>query len=333
MHTSKTPWGHVLALVLGLGTLVSVALLTFAWPAVNVAPRAVPVALSAPAPVAAELTRTLDGVAPGAFAVTAADDRAAAVDLVEGRHVYGGLVAGPQGAEVLVASAAGPAVAQLLTDVAERLGEAQQRPVQVTDVAPLPDDDPRGVGLAAGALPLVLGGIATASALRLRVPEPTRRVGGVLGAGAVGGIAMVAILQWLGVVSGAFWANVAVVALAITATAAALLGLERLAGLPAMALGGATVLLLGNSLSGLTSAPVLLPTGWGALGQLLPPGAAATALRSTAYFDGAGATAPLLVLAAWSVLGLALMVLPVRRRRADVPAATPAPEPSTAGGR
>jgi hypothetical protein len=99
-----------------------------------------------------------------------------------------------------------------------------------------------------------------------------------------------------------------------------------------MVFGGATVLLLGNPLSGLTSAPELLPAGWGALGQMLPPGAAGTALRSTAYFDGAGATTSLWVLTAWFVVGVALMLLPVRRRRAEQPEAVPTPEATTAAG-
>jgi hypothetical protein len=50
----------------------------------------------------------------------------------------------------------------------------------------------------------------------------------------------------------------------------------------------------------------MLP-GWsGTLGQLLPPGAAGTLLRSTAFFDGNGATKPLLVLIAWLAFGLIL---------------------------
>ena len=326
MRTSST-WGHLVALVLGLAALVSLALLAFAWPALNAAPRDVPLAIAAPAPVVAELEQNVRSNAEGAFDVTTVADRAAAVAAVEDREVYGALVVGPQGAEVLTASAASPAVAQLLTDVAGRLGDSQGAAVQVSDVVPLPADDPRGVGLAAGALPLVLGGIATASALRMRVPQPGRRVAGVLGSGVVGGTAMVAILRGLGVLEGNFWASIAVVALAITATAAALLGLEHVAGLPGMVLGGATVLLLGNPLSGLTGAPELLPAGWGDLGQLLPPGAAGTALRSAAYFDGAGAGGPLLVLAAWLAAGLVLMVLPVRRRSV-APAAGPTPEPS-----
>ena len=67
-----------------------------------------------------------------------------------------------------------------------------------------------------------------------------------------------------------------------------------------LAVGALLALLLGNPLSGLNSAPELLPRGWGELGQLLPQGANATLLRSTAFFSGAGATTAVVVL---SMLG------------------------------
>jgi hypothetical protein len=106
-----------------------------------------------------------------------------------------------------------------------------------------------------------------------------------------------------------------VVGLALGSIALMLVGLHNVSGLPGLGSGAAVVLLLGNPLSGITSAPELLPEGWGTLGQLLPPGAAGTALRSTAFFDGAGSIAPLLVLSAWAVVGLALAMVPVGRRQ------------------
>jgi hypothetical protein len=43
--------------------------------------------------------------------------------------------------------------------------------------------------------------------------------------------------------------------------------------------------------------------------QLLPPGAALTALRNVEYFDWAATLAPLLMLAAWAIGGLTLGLL------------------------
>jgi predicted dinucleotide-binding enzyme len=102
-------------------------------------------------------------------------------------------------------------------------------------------------------------------------------------------------------------------------------GLRSALGDPGLAVGAALVILVGNPLSGLSSAPELLPSGWGALGQLLPPGAGGTLLRAAAYFDGHGSGGALLVLAAWLLIGIALVVL--GRRRTAVPGTPPPSQP------
>ncbi|WP_073881324.1 hypothetical protein [Streptomyces sp. CB00316] len=51
-------------------------------------------------------------------------------------------------------------------------------------------------------------------------------------------------------------------------------------------------ILLGDPLSGVASAPQLLPEPVGALGQWLPPGAGGSLLRSVAFFDGGAAGGP-----------------------------------------
>ncbi|HJR38296.1 MAG TPA: hypothetical protein VJ819_07935, partial [Nocardioidaceae bacterium] len=167
---------------------------------------------------------------------------------------------------------------------------------------------------AAGSFPLVLGGLAAAAILSLRIPGRGSRVAGAIGVAVAAGLALTAVLQlWLDALGGSYLANAGVVALAIGSIALVLVGLRNVLGLAGLGLGAAVVLLLGNPLSGITSAPELLPAGWGTLGQLLPPGAAGSALRSTAFFDGAGASGPLLVLAGWVAVGLVLAMVPVRR--------------------
>ena len=88
-----------------------------------------------------------------------------------------------------------------------------------------------------------------------------------------------------------------------------MLGLGSLFGRVGLAIGALLALLLGNPLSGLTSAPQLLPTGWGAFGQWLPQGANATLLRSTAFFGGSGATMAIAVLTGWALAGAALIAI------------------------
>lgn len=75
------------------------------------------------------------------------------------------------------------------------------------------------------------------------------------------------------------------------------------------------MMLLGNPLSGLATGPHWLPSGWATLGQLLPPGAAGSLLRTNAFFDGATAGFPALVLTGWIILGVALALIADRRGR------------------
>ena len=104
-------------------------------------------------------------------------------------------------------------------------------------------------------------------------------------------------------------------------------GLAALGGRAGAAAGALLMVLVGNPLSGVSSAPELLPVPAGAIGQLLPPGAGGSLLRSTAFFDGAGATAPLTVLAAWVALGLALSWLAALRRPRASRVGTPEADP------
>jgi hypothetical protein len=307
----------VVVVVTMLTALLAVLLIAFAWPAARSQPRDLPLAVVGTPGVVAQVSGGLEQAVPGGFDVRAVPDRAAAVKAIEDRDVYGAIVLDSQNAEVLTASAGGPAVAQILAQLPARL--AAQHPgvtPKVTDVVPVPADDPRGAGLAAGALPLVLGGILAAAALTQLVRAGVGRVVGAVGFAITGGLALTAILQfWLGSIEGNYWQNASVIALSVAATSVTLLGLEWLLGTAGLGLGSATMMLLGNPLSGLTSAPEMLPSGWGALGQLLPPGAAGTALRSVAFFDGAGAGRPLLVLSCWFVGGLLLCGLGAVRGR------------------
>ncbi|MEV4195293.1 hypothetical protein AB0J65_28465, partial [Streptomyces toxytricini] len=177
----------------------------------------------------------------------------------------------------------------------------------VRDLVPLPAGDVRGAGLAAAALPLVMGGLLGALALTRLVRGPARRVVGALAFAVTGGLGVAAILQFLlGSLEGSYAANAAAVALAVAAVSLSLIGLESLLGYAGFGIGSAVMMLIGNPLSGTSTAPEMLP-GWsGGLGRLLPPGAGAHLLRSTAFFDGRGAAPAATVLAAWLALGAAL---------------------------
>jgi hypothetical protein len=308
VHAAERRRPPLVAVITLLTALLTVLLIAFAWPAARSEPRDLPLAVAGPAPAVQQVTAGLDQAMPGGFEITAVPDRAAAVQKIQDRDVYGAIVLDSAQPEVLTASAGGPVVAQLLTQMSARLSPAN--PPKVTDVVPLPQDDPRGAGLAAGALPLVLGGIIAAGALTQLVRSGARRMIGAVAFAITGGLALAAVLQyWLGSLEGSYLGSAGVIAMSIAAISLTLLGLEWLLGTAGLALGGAVMMLLGNPLSGMTSAPEMLPSGWGTLGQFLPPGSAGTALRSVSFFDGAGAAQPLVVLTCWLAAGLALCAL------------------------
>lgn len=310
----RTPWRTVLGLALALTAALALLLSAFAWPATQTRPRDVPVAVVGPPPAVEQVRTALESAQPGAFDVTAAVDAAQARQLVLDREVSGALVLGPGGPSVVVATQAGPAVAQLLTQVAQGATGAT---VPVEDVAPPPADDPRGAGLAAGALPLSITGAVAGAVLALRVRGPGRRAAGAVVLALLAGPTAVGVLHgWLGALGGAWLTESAVVSLGIAAITLGVLGVAAVAGRAGLVLAELTVIALGNPLSAAAGAPALLPDGWRELGQALPPGAIVAALRSVSGFDGTGAAGPLTVLVLWVTGGLLLLaVAAVRARR------------------
>jgi hypothetical protein len=331
--SAPSPWGRVAAAVALLTVIISALLTAFAWPSVRTAVHDVPIAVAGPAAVVDQVAAALEQRQPGAFDITRVTDTAAAEAAVRNREVYGAIDVSGSTPQVIVASAASTTVSQALQGVGTALAQARSGApapaIAVHDVAALPADDPRGVGLSAGSLPLVMGGLLAALLLTNLVRGTSRRLAGALGFAVTGGLALAAILQfWFGSLAGAYLANAGVIAFSLAATSLTILGLESLLGYAGFALGGVLMMLIGNPLAATGNAPQLLP-GWsGEFGQLLPPGAASTLLRSTAFFDGHGAAKPVIVLAAWLVVGLLLCAIGARRA-ARKPAPATAETPAT----
>lgn len=344
--------GAVVATIVLVPVVVALAVIAFAWPSARLAPRDLPIGVAGPPQATGAIQRQL-AQRDDAFDVRLYNDESAARAAITSRDIYGALVASPtNGLTVLTASAGSPVVAQLLSQAATEAARgsgAEQTPPgssapgqpsasesggsaqgvgqpRVVDVVPADPEDPRGAALSASLLPLVLTGVAAGVLIGSARRPGLGQAVALIVATALAGLAAVGIAQgWLGVIGGDWLVNAGVVGLTVLAIAAAAAGLRALLGNAGLGLAGLLMVLLGNPLSGVSSAPELLPQPFGLIGQLLPPGAGGTLLRSTAFFDGGAATTPLTVLTAWAVIGLAAVCVGGLRRRRPATAATVRP--------
>ncbi|ALE04566.1 hypothetical protein AL755_02595 (plasmid) [Arthrobacter sp. ERGS1:01] len=347
MATTATPhtrWGLTLATAIGASAVVAVILLAFLWPTVTSSVHNLPVVVSGSGPAATALNTQLEKT--GAFALSPVEGRDAAVDAVTSRDAYGAFVVAPDGSgvEVLTASAASPVVVQIMNQAAAGItqGLAQKSAaahaaqlnsaiatgnlaaiiaaagpapapapkVTVTDVVPLNPQDSRGTGLALLGLPLAMGGMIGGVLISLVVTGFRRRLAAAAVYGVAGGLGLVGILQgWFGILSGPYLLNALAMGLGLFAIAITIVGLESLLGKPGIPIGAVLTMFIGNPISSLTSPQEFLPGAWGAIGQWFVPGATGTLLRDLSYFPDAAQGIHWLVLAAWSVVGIALAIL------------------------
>jgi hypothetical protein len=232
------------------------------------------------------------------------------------RSAYGAIVFGDAQVTTLTATAASPAVAAVIPTFGQKIGAAAGLPAHNEDLRAFPDKDPKGVGLAAGALPLALGGWIGAMVIMMVVPSVKGRLVATAGVSVIAGLALVTTLQFvIGTFDGNFWLTSLAGMFGIAATCLAVVGLREFFGAPGLGIAAVLLVFLGNPLSGLATAPEMLPRRWGALGQLLPPGATGSLLRDVVFFNGHGAGNALIVLSCWLFGGVGLYLAGVRRNR------------------
>jgi hypothetical protein len=309
-------------IIVVLTVVLAILAIAFALPAARSKPHDVPIGAAGPQAASGQVAAILEQRAPGAFAITYYPGEAALRDAIRNRDVYGGISFGPDGRSLLIATGGSPMVAQMLTQIGNGVAQQAGVPLHTEDLAPPTADDPRGAGLAGSALPITLAGLLPAVALVLLLKrEVCTRFAAAVVFAAVAGTTIAALLRYVfGSIDQNIWGVAAGLTLGLLAAGLSMLGLGSLFGRVGLAIGALLALLLGNPLSGLNSAPEMLPSGWGTLGQWLPQGATATLLRSTAFFDGAGATTAIVVLTCWAIAGATLIVFAAVRQRRSVPA-------------
>jgi hypothetical protein len=341
-----TRWGRSIGIAVGAAAVVAVFVLAFIWPGMTSTIKDFPIAVTGDAAQVTAFTDALDENAAGRFDLTTVDSRDDAVTAIEQREVYGAVVLSDK-PEVLSASAGGTVNATVMAQVSAQLQQqvsatvtagvqdgiaktvaaqaAGQLPadqalaivakasavsapaVASTDVVPLADTDPRGVGFASAAFPMVIGGMIGGVLISLLVTGVWRRFTALAAYAVVAGVGLTAIMQtWFGILQGDFLLNAIAVGLSLLATASVIVGVTALVGRIGIAVGALLTMLIGNPLSAATQPMQFLPGAWGAIGQFFVPGASTTLLRDLSYFPDASALQPWLVLGGWAILGVVL---------------------------
>jgi hypothetical protein len=300
------------------------------YPLLHASPHGVPIGTAGPPAAVARLEAALDRQ-PGAFDVHAYDSAAAARSAIRDRDVDGAVVATRGGPTLLVASAADPAIASMLTSQAKDLGS----PVTVADLVPAAGKDPQQIGALATLLPLILLSIALGALLGHTERRRRLLLAWCAAASTAAGLAAAGIGSALGTFPGSYLARAGVLALLVlglSTCSAGLVSVRRLR--PVEGLFAMTMIFLGIPSAGALIPPELLTEPWRAMGPWLPPAAALNAMRGITFFGGAATASPLAVLGGWAALGVLLVAVPaVVSRRARTAPEAGQPSPVSAGSR
>ena len=310
--TASKQYLKLAGLILGLSTILLLMLLSLVTPLLNSGAKDLPLAVGSPDMVTTKITQGLEAQSPDAFAVTSYST----TEAVRNREAIGAITAGPDGITIVTASAAGTPYSTILKQIGEGLSQTGQ-PIHYTDVAPLTTKDPSGSAISMLALPMIFGGMSSAVAFSTVFKKSRRKqIIGAIGVAILGGLITSATLYFgFGAFEANFWLTTAVIMLGIAAISLTVLGLNSLFGFAGIGLGAILMLFVANPLSGLVTGAAWLPSPWGTLGQYLPLGAAGTAIRSAAFFDGAAMGQPVTVLVCWIVVGLGLAAAGAWRAR------------------
>ncbi|CAK1250006.1 Uncharacterized membrane protein YhgE [Fructobacillus fructosus] len=331
----------ILTLAVGLTVVLGIMMTTFSLPAVNSGVNNVPVGVVTTDKAVYDKFAT--PLEKKGFDVKQYKSVSSMKDAVNNRKVYGAFEVSNTGDMTLYkATAASTAVSQTLETMGNAVVAQQktaakaqiaQMQAQATDATMLkaldakvqaidaktlkvvelkafPKADPKGTGLAAGALPIALGGWIGAVAIANTVKGKKQKFWAAIAFAFVGGLGLVGVIQFVvGTFNGNYFLTSLGAMLGIAATGFFVLGLLEVMGNAGLGIAAVLLILLGNPLSGLSSAPEMLPKGWGFFGQLLPPGATGSLLRNLTFFDGHAIGMSAGVLSAYVIVGLILFFL------------------------
>jgi hypothetical protein len=297
----------VTVLMIGL-VFVSVYLSAFHRPQ----PHNMPLGVVGSAVQATQVTDGLAAKAPGSFAITRYNGTAAAVSAIRHRDIYGALDLSGSTPRLLYAGANGPSVQSMLTSVFGADATAHHQQLVTADVRPATAGDSRSLSVFYAAFGLVLAGFLfglTTYQAAPRLPFGQRLVSLLL-FGVLGGVLTVLVAgKWFGALPGPFAVEAGLVALMAISVGALTMLIVKVAGRAGIAVGSIALLTFGNATSGGVLPAYFLPGWLRPLSYILPPGVAVRAIDGAAYFDNAGLTEGIAILAGWVIVAMLAIYL------------------------
>jgi hypothetical protein len=264
------------------------------------------------------LVGALERAAGGGLAFRRYPSAAAAQTAIDHQSEYGALVLGPGPPRLLLSSASGASVAQVLEQAAVRASHALSKPVPIVNLHPLPRGDPSGLVEFYATLAASIVGFVVMLQLRGNVRGIS--LGGWLALIAVlavvGGLALALVVDPLinalpGPFTELWYALGTEMAVAALVCSALIVLIDRWAIVPTWLL----FVILGNTSAGGAVAPPLLPPVYAFVGRFLPPGATVNIIRTAAYFRDDQHAGPFVVQLVWLFCAVVALLICVRLRR------------------
>lgn len=311
LPVTRTQIRHIaLAMVtLAVGVLAMIASYSgaFAKPALH----HLTVAVAAPAQLADQL-REQDSLSVNAVA----DDAAARAQVLQREADAALVVAAPDRLDVYVAGGGGRSVAGAAEAVGRAAADKAGLVPAVTDIAPTAPGNPSGTVEFYAIIFISLGASVGAAAFGYLAGPARRpatlvlRTATLAGYSALlAGLVTVYVDAVLGALVGHPWQVFGVLWLYCMAVGGAVTGVSAAFGSVASMALTAFLVIVGNAAAAGPVGRPLLSSFYATFNLIVPQGSGVSLLRSVEYFDGNGATQPLLTLVVWAAAGCVLAVL------------------------
>ena len=318
---------RMIVLVVGASLFSLLFVLSYGYAIHDPQPHHVRIDVFASAAAVDSVRSDLNKTEPGGFDVRASTDSQTARRDVLHASADGALIVGPGNTDqILVASAGGVSLEQLISNTLSTERRTHNRAVQIIDLVPLPAGDHAGQSSFVFEIGLLIPGVIGSVGFYLlgRRARLWVRVAAATGYAVLASVLGVVVLDaGLGALTGSPWTLIAIGTLVAAAFVLTVAALHALFGLPGTAIAGGVLLVVGNAINGSTVPIPLLPQGYRQIAPWFPNAAAVHAFRSDVYFHEHGLAQPMLALSLW--VGGALIVIAIAdvrhlRRRKLTPA-------------